>query len=314
MMVTTLIVIGILLGATPSQPTKKAYPDLFEACKYRYTDEQQKEKTLTYHLFVPRSFQPTERYPMMVWPVFGDWLNALVLNDVDHIEKYRFFILVIASTDKFDEILCGIVNKYPVNQDRVCLAGPSKGGSICWELSVFHPELFAAVVPMAGGRADTSRAFKLVNTPIWAFHSRDETYVPRAGTEEMVAAVKKAGGNIHLTLPPSTSHDCWTTAFKQYNILEWLFAQRRGSRICWVPPGTQPWKWWHILTEPFLFLSIVCTGWYFERRRRVRKRQRVASLPCDYGWHEQHNGLSDTSEPGQWTLSPGVLDRNVDFL
>ena len=185
---------------------------------------------------------------------------------------------------------------------------------MCWEIAKRCPELIAGIVPMGAPRSDPSLAPKLTNIPIWAFHSRDETYIPRVGTEEMVTAIKIADGNVHLTLIPSTSHDCWTTAFKQYNILEWLFAQRRGSRICWVPPGTQPWKWWHILTEPFLFFSIVCTGWYFERRRRVRKRQRVAGLPCDSGWHEQHNGLSGTSERGQWTLNPGVLDRNVDFL
>ena len=73
------------------------------------------------------------------------------------------------------------------------------------------------------GAADVSLAAKLANIPIWAFHSRDETFVPRAGTEQMVAAMKNAGGNVYLTLIPSTSHDCWTAAFQEHNILAWLF-------------------------------------------------------------------------------------------
>ena len=121
-----------------------------------------------------------------------------------------------------------------------------------------------------------SLANKLVKIPIWAFHSRDETYVPRVGTEEMVAAVKSAGGNVNLTLIPSTSHDCWTAAFQQHEILAWLFAQRRGARIFWTPPGTYPWKWRHILTVPFVFSAIVGMVWYLERKRRLRKVRHVA--------------------------------------
>ena len=164
---------------------------------------------------MPRDLGPTERYPLLVWPVFGDWLNTLVLNDLDYIEKYRFFILVIgASHEGFDEILREIVSKHPVDQNRVYVSGASRGGWVCWNIAMRYPELVAAVAPMGAPRADVSLTNKLVNIPIWAFHSRDETYIPRAGTEEMVAAIKSAGGNVYLTLLPSTSHDCWTTAFQ----------------------------------------------------------------------------------------------------
>ena len=292
MLVTTLFIASTLFSATPTTP-KKGFPDFFEACQCQYIDEQHRQKSVAYHLFVPRSLKPTERCPLLVWPIFGDWLNRLVFDDLDYIEKYRFFILVIgASHEGFDEILREIVSKYPVDQNRVYLIGPSRGGWVCWNIAMRYPDLVAAIVPMGAPRADTSTADKLVKIPIWAFHSRDETYIPRAGTEEMVAAVKKAGGNVHLTLIPSTSHDCWSTAFQQHDILAWLLSQRRRAWVCWTPPGTYPWKWRHILTVPCVFSAIVGLGWYLERKRRHRKKRRTTNRRV-FGNNPGQLGIND---------------------
>ena len=145
MLVTSLVITSILLGAAPVAP-KNAFPDLFEACKCQYTDEQHRQKSLAYHLFVPRSLEPTERCPMLVWPVFGVWIK-LVLDDLDHVEKYRFFVLVVESPEGFDEILRDIIRNHPLDQDRVYVAGASRGGWVCWNIAMRYPELVAAVAP-----------------------------------------------------------------------------------------------------------------------------------------------------------------------
>ena len=181
MMITTLVIAGILFGATAGTP-KKGFPDLFEMCSCQYTDEKHQKKPVAYHLFIPRSLEPSERCPLLVWPLFGDWLNSLVLNDLDGVEKYRFFILVIASPEGFEHIHREIVGKHPIDQDRVYLAGASRGGWMCWEIAKRCPELIAGIVPMGAPRSDVSLAAKLVKIPMWAFPSRDETYIPRVGT------------------------------------------------------------------------------------------------------------------------------------
>ena len=307
----------LVIASTLSVASPAAIADLFEADEYRYTGGKYKEKLFRYRLFVPRSLKPAERYPLLVWlHGYGErgsdnqqnlrWLE-LVLDDPKHVENYRFFILAtqcppmdgvwahgsVASPGEMTavtiEILRRTMREYPVDSNRVYLSGVSSGGDGCWEMAMRYPELFAAVVPMGSRGGDTLRAARLVTIPIWAFHNLNDREAAPEGVKEMVAVVKKAGGNVHLTLLEGKwrqsseawsewwwSHDCWTEAFHKFDIMAWMLAQNRGALVCWTPPGCRLGKWWHILTVPSAFLTVVWLGWCFERRRRERKRLRVA--------------------------------------
>jgi hypothetical protein len=304
-----LMVAATLLGASPAA-TKKVFPDLFVAGVCNYKDDQNKQKSLPYRLFIPESPQPKERYPLLVWPIFGDWLNKLVFDDPKHAEKYRFFVLVIGvSHEGFDKILQQVTEKYPVDQDRVYLSGSSRGGWVCWNIAMTYPDLIAGIVPMGAPRADPSNADRLADIPIWAFHSHDETYVPRAGTEEMVATIKNAGGTVHLTLVPSKDHDCWTAAVKKHGALEWLFAQRRGAWTCWVPPGAKPWQWRHILTIPFVYAVIMGFAWHIERSMRIRRSTQNIAQTSAFGFpsNKMPPGKMKGQKPAQLPKNPSVM-------
>ena len=284
-MSTLTIAASILIAATSAVP-KKGFPDMFEAHTCQYMNAAHQPATVGYQLFVPRD-PGKDRYPVLVWPIFGDHLNQLVLNDLEHIEKHRFFIVVISSVDGFAEILKDIGQKHRIDESRVYLAGISRGGNWCWAMAIRYPKLFAAVVPMSAGFGEVSHAADVVNIPMWVFHNRGEKAIPSIYDERMVATVKNAGGNsILLTLLPGDSHDAWTAAFQQYDIMKWIFAQRRGTWLCWTPPGTVPWQWRHLLTEPFVFMSIVGVGWFFERRRRRRKQliKQPRENPLNRSW------------------------------
>jgi beta-glucosidase len=45
----------------------------------------------------------------------------------------------------------------------------------------------------------------------------------------MVASLRATGVKVALTEYPGVAHDSWTYAFSEPNLLEWLFAQRRGQ-------------------------------------------------------------------------------------
>ena len=218
------------------------------------------------------------------------WLD-LLLDDPQNIDKYRFFILApqcpaefgfwthgaTARADDMATVIVAILQNtmrdYLVDPNRVYLAGVSSGGDGCWEMAMHYPELFAAVVPMGSGGSDISRAAALGNVPIWAFHNRDDLLCSPAHVEDMVAAVKLAGGNAHLSLLKATwwSHDCWTEAFQKHHIMAWMLAQDRSAWICWNPPGGTRWHWWHVLTVLGPLLAAAWLGWRWERRRRNRK-------------------------------------------
>ena len=300
-----MVVAGILLAAHPDEcRLPEGFADFFDVCQYRYTGGRYEQELFRYRLFKPRSMKPGEHYPLLLW-LHGmgeagseNWRSIrhldLLFGDLAHMEKYRFFVLIVqcprnnpswfrssAAADDMLTVVAEILRKtigdYSVDQDRVYLAGVSSGGNGCWEIAMRHPDLFAAVVPMGSGGGDLSRAANLVNIPIWAFHSLEDKSTPPVGTQQMAAAVMRAGGNICLTLPPKSAHDCWSEAFRKYDVMGWMLAQRRGPHIIdWTPPGCCAWQWRDILTVPCCFLAIVWTAWWAERRRRNRLAVRTA--------------------------------------
>ena len=305
MFAASVIASVLLLAPSPEDLiVPRSFADLLESCEYRYTGGQYQEELFRYRLFVPRDPKPQEKYPLLVWfHGYGEhgldnqislkYLNTVILKDLGHLEKYRFFILVVqcppsnsnwfrssgagpAAADDMLSVTYAILQKTlgerPVDQDRVYLAGVSAGGGACWEMATRYPEVFTAVVPMSSGGGDVSRAAKLVDIPIWAFHNDFDKGTPPEGDARMVAAVKRAGGNAHLTLFPSGSHFCWDDAFHQCDAMAWMLGQRRDASLCWTPAGCRPWKWWHVFGVPGVFLALVGAGWYSERRRRMRQK------------------------------------------
>jgi len=301
----TLILACAVVAASPNKVhlMPRGFAELSVAGDFRYTGGSYNDELFRYRLFVPRNRKSGERYPLLVW-LHGcaeggnDNENNLkhldmILDDPNHIEKYRFFILAVQCQSKetswpggYGEhdmltvthaVLQKTIQEQPVDVDRVYLAGVSGGGSGSWEMAMRYPGLFAAVAPMASRGGDASRVANLIDVPIWAFHNLHDSGSPPKAVEEMATAVSQAGGNVFLTIEPAIGHDCWSSAFRQHHIMEWMLAQHRGAWICWTPPGCHVWQWWHILTVPIASAILVGWGWYSERKRRGAKRR--SSVP-----------------------------------
>jgi acetyl esterase/lipase len=121
-----------------------------------------------------------------------------------------------------------LLERYPIDPDRVYLTGVSAGGDVTWDLALVHPEKFAAILPMSG-ESESADAAQLRAVPVWGFNGAKDETVPPALMEEMVKAVRAAGGHAHLTLIPGAGHDCWTQAYSTDALWNWLFAQKRGQ-------------------------------------------------------------------------------------
>jgi predicted peptidase len=116
--------------------------------------------------------------------------------------------------------------EFPVDDRRVSVTGLSMGGFGAWVLIGSHPERFAVAVPVCGG-GDESQANRMTDTPIWAFHGALDDVVPPSQSAVMVRAVEEAGGRPRFTLYPDVGHDSWERAYREPELLPWLFAQRR---------------------------------------------------------------------------------------
>ena len=119
------------------------------------------------------------------------------------------------------------IKRADVDENRVYLTGNSMGGYGTWALSMAHPKLFAAIVPICGGGLAWNAAM-LQNTPVWAFHCVGDEVVKCQETINMVEAVKRhSKTDVKITIYPEISHDAWTQTYKNEAVYSWLLNQRK---------------------------------------------------------------------------------------
>lgn len=140
------------------------------------------------------------------------------------------------------------IREFRGDRRRVYLTGLSLGGYGTWRIAANHPELFAALVPICGGVVPPARvafpaealaevgadsdpygrvARRVSAIPAWVFHGVDDPLVPVEESRTMVAALRRAGGNVRYTEYPDVGHNAWDPAYAEAGLMPWLLAQRR---------------------------------------------------------------------------------------
>jgi predicted peptidase len=128
------------------------------------------------------------------------------------------------------QLLDHVEQNMHIDRARVYVTGLSMGGYGTWRLVAEYPERFAAAVPICGGGEPTRMARSLRRVPIWAFHGARDTVVPLAKSCAMVNAVRRAGGDVRLTIYPTVEHNSWTQTYDNPAIYEWLLSHRGPVR------------------------------------------------------------------------------------
>lgn len=133
-----------------------------------------------------------------------------------------------------DALVLRLEARYRIDPRRVYLTGLSLGGFGTWSYGLRSPGRFAALVPIAGGYIQGSRAVPtdicvLRRMPIWVFHGADDTTVYPYQSEVLVRALRRCGSRVvRFTLYPGVDHlDSWPRAYADPALWTWLFAQRR---------------------------------------------------------------------------------------
>jgi len=205
-------------------------------------------KTLTckYLLFLPESYgQKDHRWPMILFlhgaGERGDDLELVKKHGPPKIvEQRKDFPFIVVSpqcpgaswwTDEIEvliNLLDDIVARYEVDTTRIYLTGLSMGGYGTWALAWMYPQRFAAIAPICGGYP--FMAERLQNVPVWAFHGAKDNLVPVKESEEMVQAIKAAGGDAKLTVYPDAGHDSWTATYNNQELYDWLLQHRKSDK------------------------------------------------------------------------------------
>jgi len=128
------------------------------------------------------------------------------------------------------KLLDHVAGAHTVDRDRIYVTGLSLGGYGTWALAAAYPDRFAAAVPICGG-GDPEQAGRLVNLPIWVFHGGKDPTVRLSQSEEMVNAIKAAGGSkAILTVYPEAGHDSWTKTYNNQEVYKWLLSHKRSAK------------------------------------------------------------------------------------
>jgi predicted peptidase len=205
------------------------------------------EASCRYLIYVPEQYNDSRRR----WPLVlflhgagerGDDLEVVKKNGPPKLiaEGRQFPCIIVspqcpldawgpAQVPTLEALLDDVESRYSIDKHRVYLTGLSMGGFGTWALAFDQPDRFAALAPVCG-RGNPTKAALVAHVPTWVFHGAKDTTVPPSASQEMVDALKAAGGDPKFTLYPDAGHDSWTATYANPEFWDWLLAQRRGAK------------------------------------------------------------------------------------
>jgi predicted peptidase len=214
-------------------------------------EDRQRDVTIRYMLFVPQGYSDDQkRWPLML---FLHGLGECSEDDLSRVKIHGppkfvdsqpdFPFVVVApqclppkggmddvpkawQPEPLIKLLDHVTQNLRIDRSRVYVTGLSMGGFGTWRLVAAHPERFAAAVPICGGGEPAKMAAPLSRVPIWAFHGALDQVVPLARSREMVDAVRRAGGDVRLTVYPDVEHNSWAATYENQDVYDWLLSHR----------------------------------------------------------------------------------------
>ncbi len=205
--------------------------------------EKQITVRLNYLLFLPEDYgkDPDKKWPLILFlhgaGERGEDVNKVKVHGPPKIvEKKKDFPFIVVSPQcpanawwnpqDLNALLDDVMAAHKVDADRVYLTGLSMGGFGTWEMISRYPQRFAAIAPICGaGNPAMVRRFK--DVPVWVFHGDKDPVVPVSGSDDMVAALKKAGAEVKYTRYEGVQHDSWTLTYDNQELYDWFLSHKR---------------------------------------------------------------------------------------
>jgi len=123
------------------------------------------------------------------------------------------------------EILDSLEKEFNLDKQRIYVNGLSMGGYGTWNMIQWFPTRFAAAIPVCGA-GDPSKANRIKNISVWAFHGDKDGIVPVSGSRDMINALKTLGGTPKYSEIVNGDHGSWRDAESQAGLADWLFSNQ----------------------------------------------------------------------------------------
>jgi len=222
--------------------------------------------TLHYRLFVPKDYDSSRSYPIVMFLHGGlqrgksTWNPATLTGAKfcaaeERQAKHPCFVLVPTSPKDENwgsvfeggpsrtllnaiETLDALEAEFNIDKRREYITGLSGGGKGTWIAILSHPGRFAAAIPLCARqsikpeKADLKKRAGLVrDLPLWLWHGAKDQKNPVANSQLMFKALKAIGANAKYTEVPDAPHNCWDAAYGTEELHDWLFAQSLAKSI-----------------------------------------------------------------------------------
>jgi poly(3-hydroxybutyrate) depolymerase len=247
---------GVLLSAAEAAKiaAQPSILDIYEARSFTGS----KNYTVQYQLFVPENYDPKKKYPLVLFHhgggdnimrnPGGECLRGWILPKVQ--ANNPCFIIAPQFPEKesksvqdgtfsmrghiqaIHEVVDSLEKEFSIDTNREYVTGLSFGGECTWLSLVERPDRFAAGAPICGTDVYSDltvaeRTEHLAQLPLWIFHGDADDVVPVDVSRNIVKALKEAGGKPKYTEYPGVNHDSWSLAYRDPELVKWLFAQKR---------------------------------------------------------------------------------------
>ncbi|HEV2840065.1 MAG TPA: alpha/beta fold hydrolase [Chthoniobacterales bacterium] len=202
---------------------------------------------IQYLLFLPNGYEKnTEKWPLILYLHGGSARG----NDISQMKKLgltekvrgdpNFPFIVVSpqchkgeiwtDTAALGAVLDDVARSHRVDPDRVYVTGHSMGGRGALYAASRMPNRFAAVVSLGPFAPITAWADTLAAVPLWLFHGTKDQFTPLKEIEELIQAVKLAGGDPKLTILPGRDHYI-LDVYDRPDLYVWLAQQKRRHSV-----------------------------------------------------------------------------------
>lgn len=224
--------------------------------------------TLPYQIYMPENLDTSKKYPVILFMhglgsvgTNGEHITQTVAQFVKNVaksDKYKNEVIIIApqhpkgqkwvnvdykpGTYDFDktpiskwlaaakELLDTKAQELPIDMNRVYGYGNSMGAFATLYMAMTYPDLYAAIVPVAGG-CDPTKASLIKDVPIWLFHGDADTTVNIIGSKTLYDNLQSLGAKeAKMTVYKGVGHaaqGCFVAAANTQGLLDWMFSHSK---------------------------------------------------------------------------------------
>lgn len=132
-------------------------------------------------------------------------------------------------SEELYQLIQKVITENKIDKSRVYLTGLSMGAWGSWNLAFAHPELFAALVPIAGfvDRVPMIEGCKIATIPIRMFHGLQDNVVNVRYSIDIYNKLRECNKDIKLEIFNDAWHDSWSRVYDHPEIYEWMLKQKK---------------------------------------------------------------------------------------